>query len=168
MKHTIVALIFSTAINLLSLLGGGVFAGTVEEMVSERIKPVGSLCMAGDDCAASAQSAASTLTSKKRTGAEIYGTKCTICHTSGAGGAPIVDTNDASATAWAPRINKGIGTLFANSIGGINGMPPKGLCNDCNDDEIKATVCYMLNTAIPASKITDEIKNACAKIEGSM
>jgi cytochrome c5 len=167
-KHTTVALIFSTVISLLSLLGGGVFAGTVEEAVSERIKPVGSLCMIGNDCAAGAQPVARTLVSEKRTGAEVYGKKCTICHTAGAGGAPIVDTNDASATAWAPRINKGIGTLFANSIGGINGMPAQGLCNDCSDDEIKATVCYMLNTAIPASKITNEIKNTCATIENSM
>ena len=168
MKHTIVVLIFSTVINLLSLSGGRIFAGTVEQAVSERTKPIGSLCMAGDTCAAVARPESRSLVLGERTGKEIYDTKCMMCHASGAGGAPIVGTNDTSNKAWTPRINKGIETLFANSIAGINGMPAKGLCNDCSDNEIKATVCYMVDTAIPDDEKTDEIRAQCATIKDAI
>ncbi len=35
-------------------------------------------------------------------------------------------------------------TLYASAISGFLGMPPKGLCMDCSDDELKATVDYMV------------------------
>ena len=50
----------------------------------------------------------------------------------GAAGAP--KTGDAAA--WAPRIAKGMDTLYGNAINGVGAMPAKGLCADCSDDEI--------------------------------
>jgi Cytochrome c5 len=35
--------------------------------------------------------------------------------------------------------------LYSSSIKGFNGMPAKGLCFDCSDDELKAAVDYMVN-----------------------
>ena len=170
MKHrnTIVALALSMAITLLSLAVGGVFAGTMEETVSEHIKPVGSLCMAGDACAAAARPSTRPLIGEARTGEQIYNGNCVACHASGAAGAPIVNADKASATAWIPRFSKGIETLFANSIGGINAMPAMGLCMDCTDEEIKLTVCHMINTAVAADDITAEIQTACAAVEDAL
>ena len=174
MKHTIVALIFSTIINLLNLMVGGVFAGTMDEMITERIKPVGSLCMAGENCAGPAQASArpfmgiagKSVAMAKRSGKEIYDANCTGCHSNGAVGAPIVGSNEAAANEWAPRISKGIEALFTSAIGGINAMPAAtSLCRDCIEDEIKATVCYMVKTSVPDSEITNETKEICATVE---
>ena len=166
-RHTIVALVLSMAITFLGLSVGGVFAGTMEETVSEHIKPVGSLCMAGDSCAA-AQSTTRPLIGEKRTGEQIYNGNCVACHASGAAGAPIVSADKASGAAWIPRIGKGIETLFANSIGGINAMPAMGLCMDCTDEDIKLTVCHMINTAVATDDITAEVKAACTAVEDAM
>ena len=49
--------------------------------------------------------------------------------------------------AWQPRIEKGIDTLYQNAINGFNNnaMPAKGLCMDCSDDALRATVDYILS-----------------------
>lgn len=109
------------------------------ETLEERIKPVGSVCMAGDACASAAplQVAAA---GGARSGKDVYDTKCATCHATGAAGAPKL----ADAAAWAPRVDKGLEVLYVNAIKGINGMPAKGLCFDCSDDEIKASVDYIL------------------------
>jgi cytochrome c5 len=35
-------------------------------------------------------------------------------------------------------------TILANAINGINAMPPRGTCNSCSDEEIQASIDYML------------------------
>ncbi len=40
--------------------------------------------------------------------------------------------------------SKGNATLVKHAIEGFNAMPPKGMCMDCSDDEIKAAVEYMV------------------------
>lgn len=113
------------------------FASTLEE----RIKPAGSLCMAGDECASAAVQVAAA--SGPRSGQAVYDSKCATCHATGAAGAPkLGDTG-----AWAGRIGKGIDTLYVSAISGFNGMPAKGLCFDCSDDEIKASVDYMVDNS---------------------
>ena len=164
MKHKIAALVFSILISILSLSLSNVSAGTMQEKIDERIRPVGSLCMVGESCAA-AQSVARPSLSEKRTGEEIYSSNCVACHASGAAGAPIVGASAASVNAWTPRISKGMETLFTNSIGGINAMPAMGLCMDCSDDEIKLAVCHMVDVVFPVDKITEEVKAACAAVE---
>ncbi|MGB2105947.1 MAG: c-type cytochrome, partial [Porticoccaceae bacterium] len=47
----------------------------------------------------------------------------------------------------ADRLTKGIETVYANAINGIGAMPAKGLCMDCSDDEIIATIDYMLENS---------------------
>lgn len=52
-----------------------------------------------------------------------------------------------SADDWAPRISKGIETLYTHALTGFNAMPAKGMCAACTDDEIKAAVDYMVDSA---------------------
>lgn len=110
---------------------------SVKEDIAERLSPVGQLCMSGDSCAAAPVVAAS---SGPRTGDQIYNASCTTCHSAGVAGAP--KTGDAAA--WAPRIAQGKETLYTHAIKGFNAMPAKGLCMDCSDDEIKASVDYLV------------------------
>ena len=76
-------------------------------------------------------------------GKQVFDAVCFACHTPGAAGAP----KFGDATAWAPRIAKGVDTLYEHSINGFMGeaglMPPKGGRPDFTDAEIKAAVDYM-------------------------
>ena len=49
------------------------------------------------------------------------------------------------AAAWSPRIGKGLETLYSHALNGFKGMPAKGLCMDCSDDEVKQAVKHMVN-----------------------
>lgn len=76
-----------------------------------------------------------------RSGEDVYESKCAACHISGAAGAQKLGDK----AAWAPVIAKGIDVLYTSTISGFNGMPAKGLCFDCTDDELKAAVDYMVH-----------------------
>ena len=109
------------------------------ETVDERIKPVGSVCMAGDECAAAVVQLAAA--DGPRTGEQVYSKACTTCHAAGIAGAPKMG----DVAAWGPRIEKGMETLYSSAIKGLNGMPAKGMCFDCSDEELKASVDYMVS-----------------------
>ena len=111
-------------------------AGSVEDAIAERIKPVGSVCVAGDDCAKGLLLAAAG----PKSGEEVYNQSCLACHSSGAAGAP----KFRNAGDWTARLAAGIDTVYANAIGGIGAMPAKGLCMSCSDDEIKAAIDHMI------------------------
>jgi cytochrome c5 len=68
-----------------------------------------------------------------------YNKSCAVCHASGAANAP--KTGDAAT--WEPRIAKGMDVLVQSVNGGLNAMPPKGMCFDCSDDDYKALIEYM-------------------------
>lgn len=107
--------------------------------ILERIKPVGEVCIEGDDSCAAVVAVASG----PKSGEDIYNSNCMACHSTGAAGAPkIGDASD-----WGGRTGKGIETVYANAIAGFNAMPAKGLCMSCSDDEIKATVDYILENS---------------------
>ena len=110
-----------------------------EQVVAERLAPAGNVALEGETGSVVAVSSSS----EPRTGEEIYNTKCMTCHATGAAGAPILGNADQ----WSPRIAQGIDTLYANAIGGIRGMPAKGLCMDCSDDEMHAAVDYMVENS---------------------
>ena len=113
-------------------------AAFAADSLEDRIKPAGKVCMSGESCAAAP--VAVVATSSVRTGSEIYDTKCSMCHAAGVAGAPKMG----DAAAWAPRIAQGIDVLYTHAIGGFNGMPAKGLCFDCSDDEVKGGVDHMV------------------------
>lgn len=78
------------------------------------------------------------------TGQSVYQSKCLACHATGAAGAPKMgDKAD-----WEPRIAQGVDTLVKHAIEGFKGakgyMPPKGGFTSLSDDEVKATVAYMV------------------------
>ena len=70
---------------------------------------------------------------------ELYKKTCAMCHGTGAAGAPLTHNADQ----WKPRLDKGMETLVKNARGGLNAMPPMGMCMDCTDDEFKAIIEFM-------------------------
>lgn len=110
-------------------------SGTDDENkdIVERIKPVGSVHVAGAEAAAAASSG-------PRSGADIYNASCVACHGAGVLGAPKLQ----NAGDWAPRMEKGFDVVWQNAINGIGGMPPMGTCGNCSDDDIKAALEYMI------------------------
>ena len=80
-------------------------------------------------------------------GEAVFKSTCKNCHTSGMMGAPkFGDKAD-----WEPRIAQGLEALHSNAIKGFTGkkgfMPPKGGKASLTDDEVKAAVEYMVNSA---------------------
>ncbi|MBF0256590.1 MAG: cytochrome c5 family protein, partial [Gammaproteobacteria bacterium] len=127
--------------------------------VLERIKPVAQVAVTGQPepvaeakpaaapaaapASAPAAAAAPAAEAPKvaQSGESIYNTRCMACHMTGAAGAPKLDDK----ANWEPRIAKGVDALYQSSINGTaKGMPPRGTCMDCSDDELKATVDFML------------------------
>lgn len=72
-------------------------------------------------------------------GDKVYKTYCAACHVAGVAGAP--KTGDKAA--WDARMAQGMDTVMKNAINGIRGMPPKGTCMGCSDDELKAAIDVM-------------------------
>jgi cytochrome c5 len=106
------------------------------DAISERLKPIGEVCVEGDSgCAA-----AVAVSSGPKSADDIYNSSCMACHATGAAGAPKVGDK----AAWAARIAQGSDTLHKHAIEGLNGMPAMGLCMSCSEDEIKATVDFMV------------------------
>lgn len=110
----------------------------VENSVLERIKPVGEVRIDTSTQVASAEIVETAV----RSGEEIYNSKCAGCHTSGVMGSP----KFASLEDWAPRVDLGLEKLTLSAIAGKGGMPAKGTCMDCTDNDIKITVQYMLDS----------------------
>ena len=111
--------------------------------VIERVKPVGQLIVLEGNAAAAPVTDASAEAAPAATadaGKATYDTACFACHGTGVAGAPILGNKDA----WAPRVGKGIDTLYSHAINGFNGMPPKGGAVSLSDEQIKAVVDYMV------------------------
>lgn len=137
-------------------------ASTPEEEIAARIGKVGSVCIEGEICRSSKSNsrkdaggdsagtataddnAADMVASVSQVGAQIeakYNKSCVTCHGAGVAGAP----KPGDADAWAARMDKGMETLYNSALKGLPpGMPAKGMCFDCSDDELKALVDYML------------------------
>lgn len=127
-----------------------------EHSIIERIKPVGEVCVAGEDCDSPAVAAASpeaagdaagdapeeatTVAAAGRSGEEVYNQSCAMCHAAGVAGAPVVGDQEA----WAPRIDKGMEQLMESAFNGLNAMPPRGTCGNCSDEELRASVEFMV------------------------
>jgi len=74
-------------------------------------------------------------------GQKTYETTCKVCHAAGVANSPKLGDK----AAWAPRIATGIDAMLAVAIKGKGGMPPKGTCMACTDDELKAAIEYMVS-----------------------
>ncbi len=113
-----------------------------ERAVIERITLAGHVCLEGEPCAA-AVVAAPVAGGAPRSGDEVLTAVCAGCHSAGVMGAPVIGNKGQ----WGSRIAQGKSTLYTHAIGGIRGMPAKGGCGTCSDDEIKAAVDVMIAKA---------------------
>lgn len=135
------------------------FAQDLEQELIDRIKPVGEVCIAGQVCRAEETEADTTesvadavdaegpasagetpVAASARSGEDIYNKSCVICHAAGVAGAPKLT----DAAAWESRLANGREAVTQNAINGMGGMPPRGTCMDCSDEELDAAVEYML------------------------
>mgnify|MGYP003627910079 CR=1 FL=1 len=122
---------------------GSLVAQSYDEGVAARLTPVGEVCLAGESCAragAAPMAAAGAAAGGAFDVEQTYQANCNVCHASGMAGAPKFD----DAAEWAARLaDKGMETLVANAISGINAMPAKGMCMTCSDENIAELVEYI-------------------------
>jgi cytochrome c5 len=120
-----------------------------EEVVSERLAPVGSVNVGepfvlGGEATAEGDAPAVAESGPADPGKATYGKICFACHDAGVGGAPKLGDK----AAWADRLQKGPDMLVSNAINGMQGsagiMPPKGGLSSLTDEEVRAAVTYML------------------------
>ena len=103
----------------------------------------GAAAQAAAVAAAAAKAASNVAYGGTLDGSVIFNNLCTGCHTSGAGGAPTM-----TAAGMGARAAKGADTLHKHAIEGFTGsagvMPPKGGNPSLTDEQVKATVDWML------------------------
>jgi cytochrome c5 len=110
---------------------------TTDEAIAERLKPVGEVCIMGEECKG-VENVAASAGGGARTADDIIAKHCNACHGAGVLGAPkIGDT-----AAWKERADHqgGLDGILAAAISGINAMPPKGTCADCTDEELREAI----------------------------
>ena len=124
----------------------------VAKRTEARIAPVGAVYagstgaarQAAATAAAAAAAASQVAYGGTLDGEVIFNNLCTGCHTSGAGGAPTM-----AAAQWAARIPQGVDVLHRHAIEGYTGsagvMPPKGGNPALTDEQVIATVDWMLD-----------------------
>ena len=123
--------------------------------VEQRVSPFAKEAVAGQDNtalaikpdAASAQAAGAGSAEMPKTGEALFQQTCSACHGAGIAGAPKAGDK----AAWAPRIAKGMPTLYDHAEKGFQGssgvMPAKGGRADAPDDLVKQAVDYMVGMA---------------------
>jgi cytochrome c5 len=115
--------------------------------VSERLRPVANVAVAGQDNSSLKIESAGPATAAAALpadGTAAYETACIACHGAGIAGAPKVGDK----AAWGPRIAQGKETLYNHALHGYNGkngvMPAKGGRADWPDDLIKLAVDHIV------------------------
>jgi cytochrome c5 len=135
MNKSILFIVLGLALTTLSLE-----ASEAEKAIEKRITPVGQVCVEGQDCAQEV-SLVSSDPDVMRSGEEIYDAACTTCHAIGLAGAPLFGNK----VIWGERANKDLAVLVETVTNGLGGMPPKGMCMDCSQEELTNSVQYMLD-----------------------
>ena len=161
LKHFAMLIGFLAVVAILLIaLGAHIYASHPPEQspkaaasATERVAPVGAV-YAGDTGraamqaaqeAAKAAAAAQVAYGGTTDGKTIFGNLCHSCHETGAGGAPKLSDKGA----WTARVAQGVDTLVKHAIDGFTGksgvMPPKGGNPSLTDEQVKATVTWMLD-----------------------
>jgi len=160
LKHFSQVIVFLVLVTV-ALIGGAIVLhngravesdGVAEAKVAARLRPIAGV-YAGETGAAAiaAAAAAAALAAKGQVayegtldGAVIYNALCGACHTSGAGGAPLMQTD-----VWKERMAQGVETLITHAINGYQGsaglMPARGGNPSLTDEQVAATVHWMLD-----------------------
>tara|TARA_A100001037_G_scaffold306298_1_gene350509 strand:+ start:995 stop:1507 length:513 start_codon:yes stop_codon:yes gene_type:complete len=145
-----VLILFSQSV----LSSGPVFSEQDIEELRQFTKPVGIVCRVNLPCHEMtdkvfyevepvSQEVSSSASDNNLTGEAIYNRYCFSCHAAGIAGAP----RFGDSAAWESRLAKGESVLHSNTRNGINAMPPRGLCISCTDEELEASVNYMIDAA---------------------
>jgi cytochrome c5 len=112
--------------------------------VAERIKPVAEVNVASAETQRAPAKNAAAAPPRSRDGQQIYQTTCVACHDAGIAGAPKLGDK----SQWAKHIAKGLDTLYASAVNGVQGsagaMPPKGGNPALSAAEVRAAVDYMV------------------------
>ena len=115
---------------------------------ADRIAPVGKVCLEGEECINEVSDQAKVevnthteaVPQAPRDGQQVVQSACFGCHGTGAAGAPLIGN-----PVWKElSAAKGVDGLLKSALSGKGAMPPKGMCMDCSDDEIKAAIEYMI------------------------
>jgi len=77
--------------------------------------------------------------------AQKYARSCHTCHANRASTAPLARF----AADWQPRLPQGPAVLLGHVRDGFKGMPARGFCNDCSDQDFEALIAFM---STPANK----------------
>ena len=124
-----------------------------QQRVLDRIAPTGEVYAGATGAAqqaaaaqaAQAAAAANVPFGGRTDGAEIFNNgPCTACHTGGVGGAPKLDATGIGARVASQGIDELVKKAIAGFTGSTGTMPPRGGVAGLTDDQIKATVEYMV------------------------
>ena len=160
LKRFSMVIAFLMALTLALILFAAYLHGTMPfapnpieaKRTEERIAPAGDVYAgatgeakrAEAEAAAKAAAASQVAYGGTLDGSVIYGNLCAGCHKSGAGGAPKLD-----AAGMGARAAQGKDTLYKHAIEGFTGnagvMPAKGGNPALTDEQVKATVDWMLD-----------------------
>lgn len=127
-------------------VAGSLWAQSREDMISERLQGADRVCLQGEDCAAGGAAMNMAQAGSDEFSPEaVYQDNCAMCHDTGMANAPQPDETDR----WNTRLEEdGLDGLVTNAINGINAMPPRGMCTDCTDEEIRQVVEYILRDVL--------------------
>jgi len=75
--------------------------------------------------------------------AQTYDRSCRMCHGVEGTGAPLTGDGEA----WAPRLAQGNRAMMDHTIRGFNGMPPLGMCPDCELQDFRDLITFMSTDA---------------------
>ncbi|MCE8036369.1 c-type cytochrome [Halomonas sp. MCCC 1A11062] len=131
-----------------------VHAEVDRDAIAERIKPIGQLCLVGDDCGTAAAPANGNgdAAANGIDGGAIYQRVCMACHDTGAAGAP----RRGEEGEWSERIDQGWDTLLEHAIVGIGAMPARGGNPNLSDEEVAASTAYLLEPVMDVPEIGGE------------
>lgn len=131
----------------------GAVSPAADKVVANRLAPVGEsyagetgrAAMLAAEEARKKEAASRVAYGGTTDGKQIYDQLCSACHNSGAGGAPIITDK----AAWAPRLAQGADTLIKHATEGFTGragiMPARGGNPSLNDEQVKASVHWMID-----------------------
>ena len=111
---------------------GEITASSKVEKAADNLKPIG-ISATSDAPVVAASTAA-------RSGKEVYAAVCQACHATGVAGSPKLGDK----AAWEARAATGLDALMTTAINGKGAMPARGGNPAVTDDELKATIIYML------------------------